>query len=58
MRNTGTNLEKLEFSADRYLGITEPMDEINIWQEIEGGSNMATENEKLKVIARSVLGSF
>jgi hypothetical protein len=48
VRRTGTNLNKFDFSPDEFRGILEPLDEIEIWQDIERENVVSQENEKLR----------
>ena len=39
-------------------GISEPIDEIRIWEDIFNGNGMSVENERLKAVAKEIIDSY
>ena len=46
---------KIQFDPLECRGVTEPMDEIETWRDIENGNEMNDHNEKLKAVASIIL---
>lgn len=46
---------KIAFDPLECRGVTEPLDEVEVWRDIENGNEMHDQNEKLKAVASIVL---
>jgi dynein heavy chain 2, cytosolic len=55
IRKGGTNLKKVDFNPDeQFGGILEPLDEIQVWQDLEREQLASQENEKLRKNAEAI----
>jgi hypothetical protein len=51
-------LGKHDFNPSKCGGISEPIDEIRIWEDIYNGKGMSVENERLMAVAKIVVDAF
>ena len=58
IRGTSTNLAKVDFDPQMFKGVSEPLHELQVWQDVEGGTGMTDHNEKLRNVATKVLEQF
>ena len=57
-RKGGTNLTKFDFNPEECRGILEPIDEIEIWQDLESENVVSQENEKMRKNAEIINKHF
>jgi hypothetical protein len=58
IRKGGTNLRKFDFKPEEFRGILEPLDEIEIWQDLENENVVSQENEKMRKNAEIINKHF
>jgi hypothetical protein len=57
-RQKGTNLAANDFNPSMCGGISEPIDEIRIWEDIHNSKISSVENERLITVSKVVIDAF